>query len=239
MLPRFVNPHLSRIPIEKTSRNEVFHDNSPDHGPQIDNTAQTTLKDLHKRLHDSLEFKIEVPPQKRRKLSEKETSSPPKSEPILFKLLSDTQGPKLININPPPKPPPHYREPDYEDTEEDAARRREYSKAVAVDYDWVIQESTKTQLSFPAWKSRILHATLSPSSESSLISSSSTPILILDHLQPVRHTRPPVSDELLTHHPYVANASLHPENQDRRKTRSTIPVVEISLHTSVVPVVEQ
>ncbi|KAJ3984727.1 hypothetical protein F5890DRAFT_1553779 [Lentinula detonsa] len=249
MLPRFANPHLVHIPTEKISRDDAFYDaSSPE--SRLDSEDRPLLKELNKRLHDSLEFKFDAP-RKQRKLFEGEylhSSSDPTCTSVntttdgvliietdwlptsqVFRLVSTAEEPRPININPPPpKPPPHYREPNYEDTEEDALKRRKCSKAVAVDYDWVIQESRKTHLPFPSWKSRLTHATLSPAASTSAVSSSS-PVLILHHLQPLRHTRPPVSDELLTHHPYVAGAPPHPEAQSRRKSQSTIPAVEVML----------
>ncbi|KAJ3803193.1 hypothetical protein GGU11DRAFT_175099 [Lentinula aff. detonsa] len=226
MLPRFANPHLAHIPTEKISRDDAFYDaSSPE--SRLDSEDRSLLKELNKRLHDSLEFKFDVP-RKQRKLFEGEYLHS-SSEPTLFRLVSTAEEPRPININPPPpKPPPHYREPSYEDTEQDALRRRKCSNAVAVDYDWVIQESRKTHLPFPSWKSRLTHATLSPAASTSAVSSLS-PVLILHHLQPLRHTCPPVSDELLTHHPYVAGAPPHPEARTPRKSQSIIPAVEVML----------
>ncbi|KAH7871128.1 uncharacterized protein C8R40DRAFT_1122867 [Lentinula edodes] len=253
MLPRFVNPYLTRIPTEKTSRTEVTFDDDPvtsEH--ELDSEYRSLLQNiLYKRLHESLEFAVvDIPRKKRRKGKhstdvDSEPSALSKLEPILFKLLSTagTEGPRLINIDPPPpKPPPQYREPTYEDTEENSVKRRERAKAVAVDYDWVITESRKTQLPFPSWKSRITHASLElePSHSSSIPesptptstapigslseSSRSPPIIILNRSQPLRHSRPPVPDELLIYHPYVAGAPPHPEAQiqSRRKVKPSV-----------------
>ncbi|KAJ4468138.1 hypothetical protein J3R30DRAFT_3715014 [Lentinula aciculospora] len=223
MLPRFVNPHLTSITSKKTSRAVVFQEDL-NSDIELDNEHQLLLKNLlHKRICDSLDIVVEVS-RKRRKISDKKLAL----EPILFNLVS-SEEPRLININPPPpKPPPHYREPTYEDTEKDASKRREYSKAIAVDYDWVIAESKKTYLPFPSWKSRVTHATCSPISESP---AAAPPLLVLEYLQPVRHTRPPVPDDLLTHHPYTTDTSLHPEAQNRKKPQSTIPIREVTLQS--------
>ncbi|KAJ3874740.1 hypothetical protein F5051DRAFT_431108 [Lentinula edodes] len=285
MLPRFVNPYLTRTPTEKTSRTEITFDDDPvtsEH--ELDGEYRSLLQNiLHKRLHESLEFAVvDIPRKKRRKGKhstdvDSEPSAPSNLEPILFKLLSNagTEEPRLINIHPPPpKPPPQYvrhvflddeykpfidpesvryREPTYEDTEEDSVKRRERAKAVAVDYDWVIRESRKTQLPFPSWKSRITHASLElePSHSSSIPksptptstapvgslseSSRSPPIIILNRSQPLRHSRPPVPDELLIYHPYVAGAPPHPEAQiqSRRKSQSAIPIIKVKIKPSV------
>ncbi|KAF8824546.1 hypothetical protein HHX47_DHR8000027 [Lentinula edodes] len=282
MLPRFVNPYLTRTPTEKISRTEITFDDDPvtsEH--ELDSEYRSLLQNiLYKRLHESLEFAVvDIPRKKRRKGKhstdvDSEPSALSKLEPILFKLLSTagTEEPRLINIDPPPpKPPPQYvrhvflddeykpfidpesvryREPTYEDTEEDSVKRRECVKAVAVDYDWVITESRKTQLvgvPFPSWKSRITHASLElePSHSSSIPesptptstapvgslseSSRSPPIIILNRSQPLRHSRPPVPDELLIYHPYVAGAPPHPEAQiqSRRKSQSAIPIIKV------------
>ncbi|KAJ3906743.1 hypothetical protein F5879DRAFT_613999 [Lentinula edodes] len=258
MLPRFVNPYLTRTPTEKTSRTEVTFDDDPitsEH--ELDSEYRSLLQNiLYKRLHESLEFAVvDIPRKKRRKGKhstdvDSEPSALSKLEPILFKLLSTagTEEPRLINIDPPPpKPPPQYREPTYEDTEENSVKRRERAKAVAVDYDWVITESRKTQLPFPSWKSRITHASLElePSHSSSIPesptptstapigslseSSRSPPIIILNRSQPLRHSRPPIPDELLIYHPYVAGAPPHPEAQiqSRRKSQSAIPIIKV------------
>ncbi|KAJ3868599.1 hypothetical protein EV359DRAFT_60499 [Lentinula novae-zelandiae] len=285
MLPRFVNPYLTRTPTEKTSRTEITFDDDPitsEH--KLDSEYRSLLLNiLYKRLHESLEFAaVDIPRKKRRKGKhstdvDSEPSAPSNLEPILFKLLSTagTEEPRLINIDPPPpKPPPQYvrhvflddeykpfidpesvryREPTHEDTEEDSVKRRERAKAVAVDYDWVITESRKTQLPFPSWKSRITHASLElEPSHSSLIpesptptstapigslleSSRSPPIIVLNRSQPLRHSRPPVPNELLIYHPYVTGAPPHPEAQiqSRRKSQSAIPIIKVNVKPSV------
>ncbi|KAJ4500486.1 hypothetical protein C8R41DRAFT_863085 [Lentinula lateritia] len=312
MLPRFVNPYLTRTPTEKTSRTEItFDDNLITSEHELDSEYRSRLRNiLYKRLHESLEFAVvDIPRKKRRKGKHStdvnsEPSAPSNLEPILFKLLSTAgiEEPRLINIDPPPpKPPPQYvrhvflddeykpfidpesvryREPTHEDTEEDSVKRRERAKAVAVDYDWVITESRKTQLvgvgtfiyfwlfpvsqnstllihvfyqPFPSWKSRITHASLElEPSHSSLIpesptptstapigslleSSRSPPIIILNRSQPLRHSRPPVPNELLIYHPYVTGAPPHPEPQiqSRRKSQSAIPIIKVNVKPSV------
>ncbi|KAE9394825.1 hypothetical protein BT96DRAFT_998148 [Gymnopus androsaceus JB14] len=130
----------------------------------------------------------------------------------IFKLISREE--KLINIEPgPPKPPslnltPYcsYREPAYEDSEKYAVRRRERPQAVAVDFAWVMRESHKTQLPFPSWSSRVMQATTAEPLATS-------PLIILQYLQPLRKTRPPVPVEMLAHHPYAVGASPHPDAQ--------------------------
>ncbi|KAJ3877748.1 hypothetical protein F5051DRAFT_428731 [Lentinula edodes] len=283
MLPRFVNPYLTRTPTEKTFRTEITFDDDPvtsEH--ELDSEYRSLLQNiLYKRLHESLEFAVvDVPRKKRRKGKhptdvDSEPSAPSNQEPILFNLLSTagTEELRLINIDPPPpKPPPQYvrhvflyhgykpfidpesvryREPTYEDTEEDIVKRRERAKAVAVDYDWVIAESRKTQLPFPSWKSRLTHASLElePSHSSSIPesptpistaligsfseSSGSPPIIILNRPQPLRHSRPPVPDELLIYHPYVAGAPLHPEAQIQNWRKSAIPIIEVKVKASI------
>ncbi|KAF8829015.1 hypothetical protein HHX47_DHR3000505 [Lentinula edodes] len=264
MLPRFVNPYLTRTPTEKTSRTEITFDDDPvtsEH--ELDSEYRSLLQNiLYKRLHESLEFAVvDIPRKKRRKGKhstdvdeDSEPSTPSNLEPILFKLLSTagTEEPRLINIDPPPpKPPPQYREPTYEDTEEDSVKRRERAKAVAVDYDWVIAESRKTQLPFRSWKSRLTHASLElePSHSSSIPesptptsttpigsfseSSRSPPIIILNRPQPLRHSRPPVPDELLIYHPYVPGAPPHPEAQIQNRKKSAFPIIEVKVKASV------
>ncbi|KAE9394821.1 hypothetical protein BT96DRAFT_998144 [Gymnopus androsaceus JB14] len=230
MIPRFINPHLAHAPTEKTSREIALQDADgqfPSEGnpPDVDSEERLLLLNkLHKRLQDSLDFVVEGhKSRKRRKLSESQTQAQPVAspEPILFKLISREE--KLINIEPgPPKPPPCYREPTYEDSEKYAVRRRERSQAVAVDFAWVMRESHKTQLPFPSWSSRVMQATTAEPIATS-------PIIILQHLQPLKKTRPPVPVEMLAHHPYAVGASPHPDAQ--RKLQKDIPLVDVTIRS--------
>ncbi|KIK62027.1 hypothetical protein GYMLUDRAFT_260547 [Collybiopsis luxurians FD-317 M1] len=148
----------------------------------------------------------------------------------IFKLTSASEKPILINP-PPPPPPSCYREPIYEDSDVDALKRRERARAVAVDFDWVMQESRKTQLAssftvhqinalqlFPSWNSRIMDATILKSSDAPsqyeplAPTDSASSMMILQRHQPPRKSRPPVPSgtELLIYHPLCCQRSTTP-----------------------------
>ncbi|KIK62041.1 hypothetical protein GYMLUDRAFT_243185 [Collybiopsis luxurians FD-317 M1] len=149
------------------------------------------------------------------------------SERILFKLTSASEKPILINP-PPPKPPSCYREPIYEDSDVDALKRRERARAVAVDFDWVMQESRKTQLTssftvhrinalqlFPSWNSRIMDATIMKSSDAP------------PQYEPPAPTDSASGTELLIYHPYAVGGPPHPDA--RKKPHNKVPVLDILL----------
>ncbi|KAF9078003.1 hypothetical protein BDP27DRAFT_1310565 [Rhodocollybia butyracea] len=218
MQPRFVNPHLVSLPTEKTCRRDLEDNN----GSSSDDEDERLLllNNLHKRLRDSLDFVVEADTHTTRKRRKVEVERA-EVKPISFKLLSKTE--RLISLEaPPPKPPQCYREPTYEDTSEDALKRREKCKAVAVDFDWVIQESLKPQLPFPSWNSRVMQATADSEN-----GQSPQPLIVFQTLQQLRKTRPPVPDDLLSYYPYTAGGPLHPDSQKSRSKR--IPVVDVTL----------
>ncbi|KAF5384596.1 hypothetical protein D9757_007455 [Collybiopsis confluens] len=246
MLPRFVNPHLATLPTEKTSRASVFNDDLDSNDEQNQNVSDVEervalLNYLHKRLLDSMDFVAETSKQKRKRIKLSEDSGHSQkldSDPgvCLFKLTSETERPILLHP-PHPKPPSCYREPSYEDSESEALKRQQRSQAVAVDFDWVLEESRKSQLPFPSWKSRVMHASISPAEAEASgaqpdrrhLPSPSPPLMIFQRLQSPRKTRPPVpSDtELLVYHPYKIGGPQHPDATN--KPHKTVPTVDVVL----------
>lgn len=106
--------------------------------------------------------------------------------PILFRLVSSALVPHELSLLPKPPPPVRSISPEYEDNKAQAEQRIKRAKSVAVNYDWIIQESKKSYLSPPNDHKKTIHVT------SSGLSSQLPFLLIAERSQSPRNMRPPV-----------------------------------------------
>ncbi|KAK7469388.1 hypothetical protein VKT23_003863 [Stygiomarasmius scandens] len=179
-------------------------------GPSYENERKDTIQDLPPDDADQGKRKS-----KRRKL---ENSTKKEDASFPFRLFSRTE--KTILLEPgPPKPPPCYREPSYEDSPSEAQSRRERAQSIAVDYAWILNESKREYKPFPSTTPKLSHGTIKASSYSTPTEDdgedSWPPVTMIIHrLQPPRGTRPPVPRTMLRHHPYALEAHALVEKLD-------------------------
>ncbi|KAF9267588.1 hypothetical protein L218DRAFT_1074315 [Marasmius fiardii PR-910] len=155
-MSRFKNPHLQPLGTKTVSRYELFLDHKDDgdsvsHSHYDNQGRLELLNQLNETIEASFQFKLssfedEAEPvwSKRRKLAHegeyKEEMKPQEPLPAL-RLISDQQV-VSISLEPrPSKPPRCYRGREYEDDQQTAGERRQRAQSVAVDIEWLIQES--------------------------------------------------------------------------------------------------
>ncbi|KAF8072064.1 hypothetical protein FPV67DRAFT_1667506 [Lyophyllum atratum] len=196
MAPRFANPHFLPDSSTLVSRSDIYVEKDD---PESDEETDSPSPELVGQLNTLIRKLWEPAPEesrKRRKIQvEPATPVEEKEEPIPFRLVSSSDPPHPILLQPKPPPPPITREPEIEDNEAQAALRMERAQAAAIDVPRILRES---QLFTPpifgnARKSKLAMAVLP----------NPPPVIaILEHDKPSRSTRPPVIASRLTHHPY-------------------------------------
>ncbi|KAL0066205.1 hypothetical protein AAF712_006830 [Marasmius tenuissimus] len=214
MASRFTNPHLRPISSKRVSRNEVFSydendDNSGDERCENHDRLEL-LNKLKENLQASLEFQVSALEdrsehrKKRRKITETEKGEKGSTdEPLPALRLVSTLEAIPISLQPPaPKPPKCYRDPDIEDHDKASQQRRKRAQLAAVETDWLRRESTVPHLPFPTSTSKLSYVTV----ETALGLEKAPTLAILERVQPLRRTRPPVPRSQLAHHPYMEGA---------------------------------
>ncbi|KAK1226606.1 hypothetical protein PQX77_010422 [Marasmius sp. AFHP31] len=214
MASRFTNPHLRSVSSKRVSRNEVFsYDESDDNsGDELceNHDRLELLNKLKEKLQASLDFQVSSLEErsehrkKRRKIAETETGEKGLAEQPLpaLKLVSTLEAIPISLQPPAPKPPKCYREPDLEDDDKASQQRRKRAQLAAVETDWLIRESKVPYMPFPTSTSKLSHATV----EAAFGLEKAPTLVILERVQPLRRTRPPVPRSELAHHPYMEGA---------------------------------
>lgn len=154
IVPKSYNPHLFTRCYEHTSRAEHTRYSSvlteAVQDEETDSLKRKLDQLLHKTWHDVTGGTHSRQTEKRRKTevdkSDKQgepckrasSTIPTCSDEFhtaMFRLLSSTDGPRPISLQ--PKPPPRIltREPEWEDSANDAAQRRQRAESIAVEYD--------------------------------------------------------------------------------------------------------
>ncbi|KAF9036147.1 hypothetical protein BJ165DRAFT_1533011 [Panaeolus papilionaceus] len=211
-LARFANPHLVPQKEVKITRKEIYREDGDDDELNVSPDAEEL-----EALKNLVECGLLVPDitlktKKRRKLDDGKAED----ETHLFRLVSSRRSPQPISLLPPPPPEPITREPDAEDSEEQAELRRVHAQSAAVTLQ-DIQFSASIEKSRPFAKQSI-SATASVSI--------STPLAVLCTAQQPRKTRPPVPAESLQKYPYTGQPS-SPSKDKPLKLPQDCPLVDV------------
>ncbi|TFK40041.1 hypothetical protein BDQ12DRAFT_680251 [Crucibulum laeve] len=198
--PRFLNPHFLPESIKTVSRQELSAEDDEEI-VGIANEDEMAVSRLRELIQSSLvtdqSGNVEGRKKKRRKINEEgDTCDVNMQEPVSFRLVSTTLPPLPLLLQPKPPPPPITREPDCEDTDEQADLRCQRAQMAAVDSDTIIKECT---VSWPTPRTSVLCAEVS-------LSLPNAPLLVIQRPQPPRKTRPPVPPSELRQYPYNPDA---------------------------------
>ncbi|KAL9714367.1 hypothetical protein Ac2012v2_002679 [Leucoagaricus gongylophorus] len=198
MIPRFVNPHAL---FEKTKIISRVALCTEEGGERCLKPDLSLLDKFNAIVEDTLPLaNLEGRPKRCGELEVEEKREEEKrdtDEFILFRLIS-SGPPVLVSLKPKQETFIKVKEPEIEDNETQARERRERALAVAVDADWIVQESLKP-CRHPFDPSPTLHLNLSVPL---------APLMILSHNKHVRNTRPPIQSKL--NYPYDASAKPEP-----------------------------
>ncbi|KAF5359129.1 hypothetical protein D9756_003145 [Leucocoprinus leucothites] len=213
MIPRSVNPHLVLEKTQTVSRKLLDEKEDENGYSQPDLGLMDEFNAVMKRT--APQFDVEERLKKRRKVTAQVDKAEGKEEePILFRLIS--RGPPVpVSLKPKQERLMNVKEPEVEDNEAQAKERRERAFAVAVNADWVMEESLKPSR-HPSTQSSVLHLKLP-----SPLTSNST-VMILCHNKPARNTRPPVQRKL--GYPYDASAKPEPLQSSARVN----PIIDLN-----------
>ncbi|KAI6024881.1 hypothetical protein BKA83DRAFT_4253630 [Pisolithus microcarpus] len=151
IVPKSYNPHLFTRCCEHTSRAEhtkysnVFTETVQDEETdflkrKLDQLLHETWHDVTGGTHPRQCRKTEVDKlDKRGEPCKRASSTIPtcsdESHTTVFRLLSSTNGPRPISLQPRPLPPIQTREPEWEDSANDAMERKRRAESVAIEYD--------------------------------------------------------------------------------------------------------
>ncbi|KAF9565183.1 hypothetical protein CPC08DRAFT_815488 [Agrocybe pediades] len=221
MIPRFSNPHFLPQTTEPATRAQLYTAADPEHEDPEDSNDAGQIALLTQILSEnlpSLDYGCSSRRRKKDDLVERSEEQHDQEErQVLIRLLSSTQPPHLVSLHPPPPPPSITREPDVEDSEEQALRRRQRAEASAVDVESILAKASSlaTQSDHTA-----LHFTSQGFQPSS-------PLMIVQTVQDVRKTRPPVPSSMLLHHPYASCMSSVPPEPPKSR-RMDCPVIDVS-----------
>ncbi|KAF7773273.1 hypothetical protein Agabi119p4_5440 [Agaricus bisporus var. burnettii] len=205
MIPRYANPHAVFEKTQIVSRETLFAEK------EYAQPGSNELEEFHSAMKRTLpHFDLEEPRKRQRKDEVEDVQSLP------FRLVSNGP-PVLVSLQPKPIPALRILEPEAEDDEKRAEERRKQAMAVAVDANWLMNESLKPNY-HPSTRSPVVHVTLSQA----LMQPSR--LMIICHNKAVRKTRPPV-DRTLLGYPYDAHAKPEPLEEKRRSYEC--PVVDI------------
>ncbi|PPQ91018.1 hypothetical protein CVT25_013943 [Psilocybe cyanescens] len=234
MIPRFSNPHSLPQVFKTVPRAELYHDDDND----ISFTHnEAVAAELYQLLAQSIEV-IQCEPyvygasprkNKKRKRAEsdiqEENHAEEPEEPQLFRLVSSVLPPLPVSLLPPPLPPSITREPDAEDSELQAAVRRERAQAASVDAEAILRQSKIIEVlrngrqsftwkgiltSVLIWQPSISSGTSAKSKIINLrakLRDSSPPVMVVRTTQTPRKTRPPVESSKLVQFPYTPDIS--------------------------------
>ncbi|KAG5635969.1 hypothetical protein H0H81_009538 [Sphagnurus paluster] len=222
MARRFVNPHFLPESSVSVSRKDIYAEENE--SPGREENLQPDPK-LFNHLHDLIRKSLETDlpdvlrNRKRRKIQVEELADH-EPAPIPFRLVSSAQQPHLIFLHPKPPPPPITREPEVEDSEEQAVLRLERAQAAAVEASSVFEESQIILPPLPWDARRLVSATAT-------LPTSSPALMIIEHDKPSRSTRPPVPESYLRHHPYHNG----PIGLTSTSYRARCPVIPASFDT--------
>ncbi|PCH42217.1 hypothetical protein WOLCODRAFT_73360 [Wolfiporia cocos MD-104 SS10] len=158
MLPYFSNPHGLKESVQPVTRASLYADDDEDSGQHKERNADQDgmLSELEQLLKRSLgevytdmnsmnESEESSRTKKRRRAEINDTAqeaSLPESMP--FRLISNKLPPKAVHIEAKPPPAIIAKEPECEDNTEEARRRQSQAQEVAVDFEWLINESKKS-----------------------------------------------------------------------------------------------
>ncbi|OCH93022.1 hypothetical protein OBBRIDRAFT_378109 [Obba rivulosa] len=179
MIPRYANPSFLSDQLEIVSRAALNgeEDETPmdiDNVPSGDRAAMVAqLENILKRSLGDIELGAagDVQPEdghrkkKRRKTEESlqvAAAAPEEaelSESMSFRLVSNKLPPKPIALQAKPPPVIKAKEPSREDTAEEAELRASRAKAVAVDFDWILEQSTKVYVPPRQNDRKVIHVT--------------------------------------------------------------------------------
>ncbi|KAI0767911.1 hypothetical protein BC629DRAFT_875835 [Irpex lacteus] len=172
-LPKFSNPHLLKQATQTVSRADIYAEHDVSGALDIAGNAQDdvlALEGLLKRSLGDFLFDTSVPQEsptktderkhKRRKYNKAEDiQAADEDEIVSFRLFSNAP-PKTVSLKPKPSPEFKSVERSYEDDDAEAARRAERAKAVAVDFDWILEQSRQPVYRGHLRKDKVIHATL-------------------------------------------------------------------------------
>ncbi|KDQ24617.1 hypothetical protein PLEOSDRAFT_1107548 [Pleurotus ostreatus PC15] len=148
MIRKFSNPHFLALSEQAVSRLELHE--SDDNQEQLSADALTNLQETLKR---HIEGALDVNPvahdegrkRKKRKVAQdffSDAEHEGERNVVLFRLFSTRAQPELVSLAPLPPPPSIYREPECEDSPEMAKKRALFCGQVAVDAEWVMEQTT-------------------------------------------------------------------------------------------------
>ncbi|KAL5526079.1 hypothetical protein ACEPAG_7417 [Sanghuangporus baumii] len=156
-IPKFTNPYVLAASTQPCSRADIFDDSDSPKAFEKDVGFDEGLKWLEDCLRGSFVYDVQrreekgedakERPRKRRKNNDEAKDGHEESSVFEYRLLSSDKQPREINVQ--PKPPKSIRviEPEYEDSPKRAELREHRAREVAVDFDWIMEQS---RLSFPA-----------------------------------------------------------------------------------------
>ncbi|KAI0925832.1 hypothetical protein AcV5_008458 [Taiwanofungus camphoratus] len=196
MSPLFSNPNLLSLSLQPTSRAAL---NVAEIGPRLETESSAhragMIAELNKMLMQSIDGLTpnaydrergqgeETRKNKRRRIEIKTTASgespPPESLP--FRLVSQSLPPKTIILQSKQVPDVIIKEPPCEDDDAEAERRALQAQAVAVDFEWILEESKRAYCPWRA-DNKVLHVKADlPAQEPA--------IMVVERLRPIR--KPP------------------------------------------------
>ncbi|KAF9485242.1 hypothetical protein BDN70DRAFT_989038 [Pholiota conissans] len=205
LLPRFANPHFLPQLTETLSRAELYAQDTNElgSGSNADNKAIAELnriieQSLPEIRYDALATNSSAAGKKPHN-SDSNIMVSEQEDVVLFRLVS-SQSPHPLSLLPPPPPPSITREPDAEDSEEQALRRKQRAEVASVDGADILRESLKLKASS---SKETIHMQVT-------MTDTEPCMMILRTQQSPRKTRPPVPHSQLSHFPYVSDASKMP-----------------------------
>jgi len=221
MIPRFSNPYNLQTSTKLASRVDLI-DPDWEGDAKVDPTHKDVSllrKRLRKLVRDDLGdfafLSAEDQPRRKRRKMEQSSTDVGQEALIPFRLVSNSLALHKISLLPKPPPPVRSIEPEYEDNEVQAEQRFERAKSIAVDSDWVLQESDKSYPLPPNHQKKMLHAVTT-----SQLSNQPLALLIVASPRSFRNTRPAVPAP-----PSVASLS----GSQTLATRSDCPKIPIEI----------
>ncbi|TBU46808.1 hypothetical protein BD309DRAFT_1016800 [Dichomitus squalens] len=237
MIPKHTNPSVLLSSLTIVSR-AALHDSDDDGEPtqadpqhahmlaRLESILKRTIEDtlpLTSQLDGSPD--IDSPRKKKKRKVEKDhvdTEEKKDEEEVViavpFRLLSRTVQPKAIVLTPKAKPKIVSEGPAPEDTQEEAERRASRARAVAVDFAWVMNESTKPELLPPGRAKEMLH------SQADVVDLKA-PLLLLEKTK----LTPPKPPRIVQSNP---DAEVEPSPHAHDISESRCPVVQVRSYTA-------
>ncbi|TRM67797.1 hypothetical protein BD626DRAFT_479873 [Schizophyllum amplum] len=182
---------------EKASRHLIYAEDDEDSDVAEDNDDSALQEKLKRLLHENLSFSFTESPRLKKRQKVEDSAPTEQKDEQEFRLLS-SHPPTAIVLDPKPITLTlDVREPQFEDTKEQAKERRRRARLVAVDYEHILAEAQDPPKEHPLL--RRAPVTLRPVASSAFEDAG---LALLRRPQRRRNTRPPVPEVLLNHLPY-------------------------------------